>query len=91
MTTDKRVLSNAERQKKYRNSQQFKSARINTVIDTNASEDLKRLARHHNLTQRKMLEQLIRDAAVRTQEQFEAGAKSDQEFQRLQDAWCEPV
>lgn len=58
--------TNAERQKEYRKSRGVAGdngeRRINMFVSTSAALSLKRLATHHGLTQRAMLEKLIADA-----------------------------
>jgi hypothetical protein len=60
--------SNAERQREYRARRPFAGPdgngerRINAWISTGAALALERLARHHGVTQREMLERLILDA-----------------------------
>ena len=57
------AMTNAERQAKYRRTTRERTegytARLNTEILHGAKSALKRLAAHHGLTQREMLEQLI--------------------------------
>jgi hypothetical protein len=58
----------AERQREYRQRRPFAGPdgngerRINTWVSTGAALALQRLARHHGVTQREMLERLILDA-----------------------------
>lgn len=58
--------TNAERQKEYRKNRgvagENGERRINMFVSTGAFLSLKRLATHHGLTQRAMLEQLITNA-----------------------------
>lgn len=66
-------MSNAQRQAEYRRRNERAGldpdlidreplARINTVVDVDAAAALGRLAAHHGLTKRAMLEELIRQA-----------------------------
>jgi hypothetical protein len=60
--------SAAERQREYRQRRPFAGQdgngerRINTWVSTGAALALQRLARHHGVTQREMLERLVLDA-----------------------------
>lgn len=61
------ALTNAQIQAAYR-ARNFKNAdgarRLDLVIDSNSLTALKRLAAHHGVTQRAMLQKLIDDAQV---------------------------
>ena len=54
-------MSNAERQKRYRERQRS-AARLNSYWDAAAHGALGRLARHHGLTRRATLEALVLEA-----------------------------
>lgn len=58
--------SNAERQANYRarhlKSEDGRGERLNVVIDVHAKACLARLARHHGISQREVLERLLGDA-----------------------------
>lgn len=58
--------TNADRQKRYRTTRltagENGERRINTFVATSVALALKRLAKHHGVTQRAMLERLIHDA-----------------------------
>jgi hypothetical protein len=60
--------SSAERQREYRARRPFAGPdgngerRLNTWVATGAAQALRRLAQHHGISQREMLERLILDA-----------------------------
>lgn len=62
------ATTNAQRQQTYRANRHTAGQdgsgelRINTFVTTSAALGLKRLAKHHGITQRAMLERLIGDA-----------------------------
>lgn len=56
------ALSSAERQRAYRDRQREAGERLNIFVDVTAKRALERLARHHAVTQRAMLERLLADA-----------------------------
>lgn len=60
------ATTNAQRQQAYRAGRARAGdngeRRINTFVTTSAAIGLKRLAKHHGVTQREMLERLIEDA-----------------------------
>lgn len=59
-------MTNAERQAAYRQrhlaSEDGRGERLNVVIDVHARACLQRLARHHGISQRQMLERLLTGA-----------------------------
>jgi hypothetical protein len=76
----------AERQREYRARRPFAGPdgngerRINTWISTGAALALERLARHHGLTKRQMLEQLIEAADERVRKRLKSDAEWDEYF-----------
>jgi hypothetical protein len=78
--------SAAERQREYRQRRPFAGPdgngerRINTWVSTGAANALKRLARHHGVSQREMLERLIEDADERIRKRLRSDAEWDEYF-----------
>jgi hypothetical protein len=78
--------SSAERQREYRARRPFAGPdgngerRINTWVSTGAALALERLARHHGLTKRQMLEQLIEAADERVRKRLKSDAEWDEYF-----------
>jgi hypothetical protein len=78
--------SSAERQREYRARRPFAGPdgngerRINTWVSTGAALALERLARHHGLTKRQMLEQLIEAADERIRKRLKSDAEWDEYF-----------
>ena len=52
----------AERQREYRQRHSEDGERINMAVDAHAKRALERLARHHGLSQRAMLERVLSEA-----------------------------
>ncbi len=77
------ATTNAQRQQAYRANRHTAGQdgsgelRINTFVTTSAALGLKRLAKHHGITQRAMLERLIGDA-----DKAVSGPMDDAEFER---------
>lgn len=55
-------MTSAERQRAYRQRRQDDAERLNMVVSVSAKRQLERLARHHGVAQRVMLERLLADA-----------------------------
>jgi hypothetical protein len=55
-------MTAAERQRAYRQRRQEDAERLNLVVSVSAKRQLERLARHHGVTQRAMLERLLAEA-----------------------------
>lgn len=75
------AMSNAERQKRYRQSRKGgvrNELQLKVWIDITLSGALVRLAKHHGITQKAVLERLISEA----EEQVLSGIETDSE------AWC---
>jgi hypothetical protein len=76
----------AERQREYRARRPFAGPdgngerRINTWVSTGAALALERLARHHGVTKRQMLEQLIEAADERIRKRIKSDAEWDEYF-----------
>jgi hypothetical protein len=76
----------AERQREYRARRPFAGPdgngerRINTWVSTGAVLALQRLARHHGVSQREMLERLIEDADERIRKRLRSDAEWDEYF-----------
>ena len=77
--------TNAERQREYRRRRAMAGEngerRINTWVSTGAALALARLARHHGVTQRQMLEMLIEEADARIRKSLDpTGPEWDEYF-----------
>jgi hypothetical protein len=76
----------AERQREYRARRPFAGPdgngerRLNTWVSTGAALALERLARHHGVTKRQMLEQLIEAADERIRKRLKSDAEWDEYF-----------
>jgi hypothetical protein len=55
-------MTAAERQRAYRARRQEDAERLNMVVGVSTKRQLERLARHHGVTQRALLERLLADA-----------------------------
>ena len=56
------AMSNVERQRAYRERMKLEGARFSTIVSKHSAAALERLARHHGLSKKDMIEQLISDA-----------------------------
>ena len=81
------AMSAAERQAAYRRrrayARQGGERRINTWVATGAHLALERLARHHSITQREMLERLIMDADTDIIRKLELDTPAWDEYMRV--------
>lgn len=72
-------MSNAERQRQYRLRKKLdleaREYRLNTFIDEKADTALRLLASHYGLSQKAMLEKLIKDAHVAIADSMEPGSE----------------
>lgn len=84
------AMTNAERQARYRRNTRERredyTARLNTELLFGAKSALKRLALHHGLSQREMLEQLITQADDALRQSM-----NDEECDRYLDLTLEPL
>lgn len=71
------ATSNADRQRAYRerhlNSTEGTADRLAMLVDVDAKRKLERLARHHGITQRAMLERIIADTERALVDGMQAG------------------
>ena len=79
----KAAATPAERQAKYRRAHRDEYAQINIPLDRKVAGALPRLARHHGVTQRVMLERLLEAAEKKVLSGMKARSAKRREYFRI--------